>query len=254
LDPHHLQVLSIPLTPDSGSFFISNGNPSLGPFPFLHALELEVGEEALQLLPMLLSKTPKLRSLKLFPGDLFPENYMLGLVSPPTCPIPSLEEYYGPHKLLPIALGRAMGSPSAHLRRLFLKSVDENDPVYAFVNSIQSCHPLQLRVLTHIHISVLESMDLKSLAGLQDMFPVLQVFHLHASEKVVPSGLSCEFSEISLTIDATPLFLYLYSISTKRRLDGFIYASVAEHSDISIDPVDLTSGYWGCAQPRRCQG
>jgi hypothetical protein len=144
---------------------------------------------------MLLSKTPTLRSLKL--GLFYPDpaqyiRILEGLVSPTACPVPYLEQYGGPHKLLPIILGR---SPSAHLHRLFLESVYQaGDPLIAFVNSFTSCHPLQLRAVTHLCISLLESMDLKSLAGLQDIFPVLQEFYLHASEKSRPSGLSCEFS------------------------------------------------------------
>jgi hypothetical protein len=194
LDPDHLQVLNIPLTEDSCSFFLSNDNPSFCPFPSLRGVELDVDEESLPMLPMVLSKTPMLRSLKLCPlySNIVQSNRIVeGIVSP----VPYLEEYGGPHNLLPIILGRATGCPSAHLRRLFLVSVGKaGDPLDAFMNSCKSCHPLQLRALTHLHISLLESMDLKSLAKLQDMFPVLQEFYLHASEKYRPSGLLCQFS------------------------------------------------------------
>jgi hypothetical protein len=106
------------------------------------------------------------------------------------------KEYGGPHKLLPAILSQ-MGSPSACLRHLFIENVHEaGDPLDAFINSLESCHPLQLRVLTHLFISLPKSMDLKSLAKLQDMFPVLEEFFLHASNALRPSGLSCEFSEI----------------------------------------------------------
>ena len=71
----------------------------------------------------------------------------------------------------------------------------------SFLNSFKSCHPLQLRALTHIHISSLPSMNLKSLEVLQDVFPVLQVFNLHASEYRSLGGLSCEFSDISCLFD-----------------------------------------------------
>jgi hypothetical protein len=69
------------------------------------------------------------------------------------------------------------------------------------MNSFKSCHPRQLRDLTHPSISFLKSMDLKALAGLQDLFPVLQEFYLHVSEKSRPSGLSCKFSEIRCPFD-----------------------------------------------------
>jgi hypothetical protein len=83
-----------------------------------------------------------------------------------------------------------MGSPSAQLRRLCLGSIFEaGSHLIDVMNSLKSCHPRQLRDLTHLSISFLESMDLKSLARLQDLFPVLQEFHLHASEKSRPSGL-----------------------------------------------------------------
>jgi hypothetical protein len=192
LDPHRLQVLNIPFTKTSSSFFLDS--PS---FPSLYSVDLDVDLEVLSMLPRLLSKTPALRSLKLRPSylDLARHIHIVkGLVSPTTCPVPNLEEYRGPHELLPIILGRAMGSPSAHLRRLLLESVgDAGEPLDDFMNSLKSCHPLQLRALTHLHISLLESMDLKSLAMLQDVFPVLQEFYLHASEKYGRSGLSCEF-------------------------------------------------------------
>jgi hypothetical protein len=129
-----------------------------------------------------------------------------GLVPPTACPVPYLEDYAGPHKLLPITLGQAMGDPPAHLRRVFLESVDEaGDPLDSFMDSFKSCHPLQLRAVTHIHISLLKSMDFKSLVNLQDMFPVLQVLHLHASEDGRPSGLSCK--KIPCSFDATLPFL-----------------------------------------------
>jgi hypothetical protein len=127
-----------------------------------------------------------------------PEQYIRILeefVSPAACPVPSLEEYGGPHRLLPIILGRGMGSPSAHLRRLRLGTLAEaGSPLIDIMNSLKSCQPRQLQDLTHLSIPFLKSMDLKSLAGLQDLFPVLQEFYLHASEKSGPSGLSCEFS------------------------------------------------------------
>jgi hypothetical protein len=129
-----------------------------------------------------------------------------GLVSPTACPVPNLEEFRGPHKLLPIILGQATGSPSAHLRRSYLDSIAEaGDPLDAFMNSFKSCHPLQLRALTHLHISLLESMDLKSLAKLRDTFPLLQEFYLHASENYrnPPPGLSCEFFECPCPFDTT---------------------------------------------------
>jgi hypothetical protein len=172
----------------------------------------------LSMLPMLLSKTPALRSFKLYPYYSDAEQYIRiveGLVSPTACPVPYLEEYGGPHKLLPIILGRAMGSPSAHLRRVYLEGVDEaEEPLDSFMDSLRSCHPLQLRAVTHIHISLLKSMDFKSLAKLQDMFPVLEVLDLHASEEYRRSGLLCEFSKILCPFDAT----LSYSICTDYRL------------------------------------
>jgi hypothetical protein len=150
---------------------------------------------------MFLSKTPTLRSLKLFPSYFDLAEYIpivKGLASPAACPVPHLEEFRGPHKLLPIILGRATGPQSAHLRRLFLHSIVEaGEPLDDFMNSFKSC---QLRDLTHLHISLLDSMDLKSLAKLQDMFPVLQEFYLHGSEKYSPSGPLCEFSILFLSI------------------------------------------------------
>jgi hypothetical protein len=195
LDTDHLQALRAPFTKDSCSFFLGNDNPSVCRFPSLHTLDLEINQEMLPMLPMLLCNTPALRSFKLCPSDLYiriVEKFM----SPTACPLPHLEEYSGPHQLLPIIFGRAMGS-QAHLRRLFLESVDEaGKPLDAFMNSFESCHPLHLRDLTHIHISLPKSMDLKSLAKLQDMFPFLQEFYLHSSEKnrqFRRSGSSCEF-------------------------------------------------------------
>jgi len=116
------------------------------------------------------------------------------------CPLPNLEEYYGPHKLLPLIIDRAIGPPSAHLRRLSLQSVDEaGDTLDAFMNSFKSCHPLQLRAIIHIHISLLELMSLASLANLPDTFPVLQEFYLHASEQDHPSvlGHNVDLTELS---------------------------------------------------------
>jgi hypothetical protein len=53
-------------------------------------------------------------------------------------------------------------------------------------------------------------MDLKSLGRLQDMFPVLQEFHLHASAEYRTQGLACEFSEIPCPFDATlPPFAWI---------------------------------------------
>jgi hypothetical protein len=206
LDPDHLQALHVPLIGDLCPFFFANDNPALFPFPSLRAVRLDVDLEALSVLPMLLSKTPTLRSLKISVSyfDLAQHTpFVEGLVPPTTCPVPDLEEYRGPHKLLPIILGRAMGSSSTHLRRLFLNSIDAAERLDAFMNSLKSCHTLQLRALTHLHISLPHSMDLKSLALLRDMFPVLQEFYLHASEKYLSSGLSCEFSKISCPSDAT---------------------------------------------------
>jgi hypothetical protein len=213
LDPYHLQVLRIPLTEDSCSFFLTNDHPSLCPFPSLHALDLDVHESSLPLLSKLLSKTPTLHSLELLPDYFDPEEYtriVNQLESPAACPVPYLKKYRGPHKLLPVLLGQAMVSPSARLRRLFLESVHEaGDPLDAFINSFEWCNPLHLRGVTHIHISWLESMDLKSLANLRDMFPVLQEFYLHASEEYPRLGLSCEFSEIPCPFNATPPFFVL---------------------------------------------
>jgi hypothetical protein len=159
------------------------------------------------MLLMFLSKTPTLRSLKLFPSYLNREQYIRiveGLASPTACLVPHLEEFRGPHRLLPVILGRAMGSPSAQLRRLVLGNVDDaGEPLDAFMKSLKSCHPLQLKVLTHLHISLLESMDLKSLTNILDMFPVLQEFCLHGSRRSGPSGLSCEFFGISCPFDRT---------------------------------------------------
>jgi hypothetical protein len=87
---------------------------------------------------------------------------------------------------------------------VYLEGVDEAEgPLDSFMNSFQSCNPLQLRAVTHIHISSRQSMDLKFLAKLQDMFPVLEVFRLHASYQRRRSGLSCEFSEIPHPFNAT---------------------------------------------------
>jgi hypothetical protein len=150
---------------------------------------------------MFLSNTPTLRSLTLSLSYIYPEEYICALeaLMPLTaCPVPHLADYCGPHNLLPIILGRATGSPSAHLRRLFLESGSEAaEPLDDFMNSFKSCDPLQLSVLTHLHISFPVSMDLKSLAILRDMFPVLEEFYLHSSEKHRATGLSCEFAEIS---------------------------------------------------------
>jgi hypothetical protein len=216
LDPNHLQVLCIPLTESICSFFLANDHPSICPFPSLQAVNLYIHQEtALPMLPMFLSKTPTLRSLKLFPSYVDNAQYvsaMEGLVPLNACPLPNLEEYYGPHKLLPVIFGRAMGSPSARLRRLSLQSVDEEgDTPDAFMNSFKSCDPLQLRVITHIHISLLDSMSLNSLAKLPDMFPVLQELYLHASEQDRPSGLSYEFSDISFPLNtaAPPQFTWI---------------------------------------------
>jgi hypothetical protein len=206
LDPDHLQDLHIPLTEDSCSFFTADANPSISPFPSLHSVDLDIDQETLPMLPMLpmiLSNTPALRSLKLFPFYSDTAQYIPTVEAPAACPVPYLENYYGPHKLLPIILGRAMGSPSARLRRVYLERVDEAEGFLdSFMNSFKSCHPLQLRAVTHIHLSLFESMDSKSLAKLRDMFPVLQVFNLHASEQYNRSGLSCEFPNIPCQIDA----------------------------------------------------
>jgi hypothetical protein len=198
LDPDHLQVLRIPLTEDSCSFFLDS--PSLCPFPSLHSVDLYVDQATLPMLLMFLSKTPTLRSLKLLPAHWYYVDYirvMEQLVYPAACPIPYLEEYSGHHKLLPIVLGREMGFPSAHLRHVCLESFEDDDPLDTFIDSFQSCHPLKLRALTHIHISLLRSMDLKSLAKFRDMFPVLQELCLHAHDRQGQLGLSCEFSQIS---------------------------------------------------------
>jgi hypothetical protein len=190
-----VQDLCTSLTEASRSLFIMGANPSL---TSLHSIYMHIDQEMLPFLPALLSKTPALRSLKLFPTDPDTPQNMSAVEAPTTCPIPYLEEYRGPHTHLPILLG--MGSPSASLRRLFLESVVETgDHLDSFISSFQSYHPLQLSALTHLHIALLESVDLKSLAKLQDMFPVLEVFNLHAAEYDRP-GLSCEFSQISLSI------------------------------------------------------
>jgi hypothetical protein len=213
MDPDHLQVLRVPLTEDLYSFFLANDNPSLCPFPLLHTVDFFVNLETLLMVPMFLSKTPMLRSLKLFPSYLNAGQYIRiveGLAPPTACPVPHLADFRGPHKLLPIILGRATGSPSAHLRRLFLESIIEaGEPLDDFMNSFKSCHPPQLGILTHLHISLPVSMNLKSLAMLRDMFPVLQEFSLHASEKYRPSGLSCVCSKISCPFDPTLLVFFL---------------------------------------------
>jgi hypothetical protein len=179
LDPGYLQVLEITLTPGRCSFF---RNPSLHPFPSLRSIRCYGGQEMLQLLPMLLSNFPALRFLELC---LVTEAQDLRIVealeSPHTSSVPPLEQYIGPHEFLPFVLGRAMESPSAHLRHLVLRSVAKtSNSLVAFVNTLKSCHPLQLRGLTHLHISSLQSMDLKSLTTFQDMFPVLQKLRIHA--------------------------------------------------------------------------
>jgi hypothetical protein len=166
---------------------------------------------------MFLTKALTLRSLKLYLSYLDLAQYIHiveGIVSPTASPVPNLEEFRGPHKLLPIILGQAMRSTSGHLRRLCLGSiVKAGDALDDFMNSFKSCHPLQLRDLTHLHISLLDSMDLKSLAKLQDIFPVLQEFYLHGSENCRnhPPGLSCKFFEFPCPFNATlpPLFAWI---------------------------------------------
>jgi hypothetical protein len=212
LDQDHLQVLRIPLSDSVCSFFFANIDPSICPFPSLQVADLEIEQETLPMLPRFLSKTPTLRSLQLGLVKSDPGQYiriMEGLAPPTTCPVPYLDEYGGPHRLLPIILGRATGFPSARLCRLFLESVnDAGDPLDAFMNSFKLCHPLQLRDVTHLHLSWLDSMDFRALVTLRDIFPVLQEFYLHASEECCPSGLSCEFSEIPASFDPTlPLCL-----------------------------------------------
>jgi hypothetical protein len=199
LDTDHLQVLRVPLTEETCSFFIADANSSQSPFPSLHTVDLDMDQETLPMLPMLLSRTPALRSLKLFPYYSDTTEHIGTLEATTACHVTYLEDFHGPHMLLPIILGQAMGSS---LRRVFLESVKHaGDPLDSFMNSFKSCHPLSLKALTHIHISLHESMDFRSLAKLQDMFPVLQVFHLHASEDNRRSGLSMRvLSEIPCPI------------------------------------------------------
>jgi hypothetical protein len=93
---------------------------------------------------------------------------------------------------------------------VYFEGDDEaEEPLDSIIHSFKSCHPLQLRAVTHIHISLLKSMYLKSLATLQDMFPALEVFHLHSSEESRPSGLLCEFSNIPCQIDPTLSFSWI---------------------------------------------
>jgi hypothetical protein len=132
---------------------------------------------------MLLSKTPALRYLTLGLSQYGPATTTqciridVGFESPLTYAVPYLEQYTGPHELLPVVLGRAAESPSAHLRRLVLNCTTETgNTLDAFLNTLKSCQPLQLRGITHLRISFLKSMDLKSLTIIQDMFPVLQEF------------------------------------------------------------------------------
>ena len=151
LDPKHLQVLRFPFTRSSCSFFLAIDNPSLGPFPSLHTLDLYADQE-MQDIPIVQDFVPTA-----------------------LCLVPYLEEYRGPREFLPIILGRASEHQSAHLRHLHLNGVGElGDPLEAFMNTLKSCHPLRLRQLTHLHISILNSMDFNSLATLRDMLPVLE--------------------------------------------------------------------------------
>jgi hypothetical protein len=52
---------------------------------------------------------------------------------------------------------------------------------------------------------LLKSMDLKSLEGLQDMFPVLEQLYIHGFRQCRQGGSSCGFSEIHCVIDPPSL-------------------------------------------------
>jgi len=213
LNPEKLQVLRVPLNEDLCFFLAEFGDPTPYSFPLLESIILNVKPETLPLLPTLLSKTPALSILKINLSyfGIVSWHYvrvMEGLVPPATCPVPSLQDYHGPHMLLPVIIGQATGSPSTHLRRMFLEGVDPaGDRLDSFMNSFQSCDALQLKTVTHIHMSMLHAVDLKSLAKIQDMFPVLQVFNFHTAEYRTRKGLSREFFPFLVQLTQLSLLL-----------------------------------------------
>jgi hypothetical protein len=215
LDPDYLQALDIPITSDTCAFFLASDNPSLLPFPSLHTINCYSHHGTLPQLPQLFSRTPALRCLKLSLRPVNPATvaqYMRiveSFGSPLPCSVPYLEQYNGPHELLPVVFGRAVVFPSGHLRRLVLESVaDKGDSLGAFVNSLKSCHPLQLKDVTHLHIFLLKSMDLKFLTTLRDMFPALQELHIRPLNHYSPGGLSYYWLS-----QADSLFNTIFSLS-----------------------------------------
>jgi hypothetical protein len=183
LDPHYLQVLKVPFTKNLCSFFLEDHSPC--PFLSLHTLNLWVRDQMLPLLPRLLFRLPALCRITI---QSYTHRITEDLVPPTTCPAPNLETYHGPHKLLPMVLGRSIGTSSADLCHLILRSVsDAGDPLGDFVHSLGLCHPLHFNALTFLHISRLRSMDFTSLGQLLDFFPALEHFHLHASTGRGPS-------------------------------------------------------------------
>jgi hypothetical protein len=188
LDPNHLRFLDVPLTLGLCSFFLAIDNPDS--FPSLRTIKLFANLGLLSQVPMILSKTPALRSLKLFlHRGQHPTQYMDGFMSTTSNSVPYLEEYCGPHELLRAIRGRVTEPPSTHLRKLYLDSVVEGaDSLDAYMDTLTLWHP-HLKDLTHLHITMLESMDFKSLAGLEDMCPVLQELQIHDSKYCRYSGM-----------------------------------------------------------------
>jgi len=201
---------------------------------------------------MILSKTPVLRSLKLYSSYSPTPQHFRTLEVPAACPVPYLKDFQGPHILLPVILGRAMGSPPAHLRRVFVENVSGAEvPLDSFVNLFQSCHPLNLRAVTHIYISLFESMDLKLLAKVQDMFPVLQVFNLHASECYRPSETVQNPDLADLYAIPLPCTLVALSIQWTSDRDAGVVTDLVAAKDNLVPRLPDLRRLWLCDLSKR---
>jgi hypothetical protein len=138
---------------------------------------------------MFLSKTPAVRRLEismLRPDLDFVQSNDLpleGLVLTETVSLPYLQEYFGPHEVLPVLFGRSTSSTtessSIHLSLAILTRRTQN--LDAFVNSLRLCDPVPLGHVTELRIEKLKEMDRDSLATICVMFSGLQELCLDAS-------------------------------------------------------------------------
>ncbi|KDR79508.1 hypothetical protein GALMADRAFT_243611 [Galerina marginata CBS 339.88] len=210
LDLNRLEHLCIKLDHDYLLFLPEFS--SIGKFNSLISLEISITTGVLRDLPLLLSKSPRIQSLKL---DFWSrktnewkqviEAYELPLISP----IPYLQDYWGPYELLPFLIGRS--TKSQKFRRLYLESLSrpgEDFSVYLQLFSL-SIYSQYLTDLTHFHVKIrsVKYSDLESLCIILTKLQSLSVETLYTSKDITPETFLDDLTDIPLSLHIQSLRL-----------------------------------------------